>query len=367
MSRTAPEKPRCCLLISSLAGGGAEGVCVSVASGLADQGIATQLVVLTLQNAVFDKRLSAAVDLVNLDITKARNAFVPLIRQLNKAKPETLIAFNYELAVILVLIRPFLRFKHRLIARNINTLSSIAAVAQRSVSQRVLDFLVQRLYGTVDHIVNQCVAMQADLVSVIKSAAGKSSVIYNPVNPVIEQRAAETSPKANCPPYILCVGRLEAQKDFALAISAFAHFAKDNPTYQLKIIGTGSLESALRALACSLNIQDKVIFEGFSADPVPFYTAATFTLLSSSYEGFPNVLVESITLGIPVVAVNCPSGPDEIIMPQVNGILVQERSAESLAAAMQNAATFSWNANAIKTSATRFSHHRILQQWLELL
>jgi len=63
-------------------------------------------------------------------------------------------------------------------------------------------------------------------------------------------------------------------------------------------------------------------FEGFKKDMIPYYLSAKATVLTPLYEGFPNVLVESITLGTPAIAFNCPSRPSEIIVDGINGFLV---------------------------------------------
>lgn len=359
----------CCFLISSLAGGGAEGVCVNIANGLAgDDSLDIELLVLNMHKSVYHERLSSSVKLTVLGVSQARYAFIPLIRYLNKLQPEKLVVFNYELAVIIVLIKPFLRFKLEIIARNINTLSVDLGSQTASVKTSIMQQLLGHLYGKVDHIVNQCEGMQQDLLSTIQIAPNRTSVIYNPVNSYIEQHSTNnieiTQPAQ---PYILCAGRLELQKAFDLAIKAFTLLSLQYPQYRLKIVGEGSLEFELRALAEQLQIADKVDFEGFQRDILPYYQNAKFTLLTSRYEGFPNVLVESITLGTPIVAVKCPSGPDEIIVQGVNGYLVDSKDENILAGFMLAAVQQQWSRQQIMTTASRFSGSNIIRQWCELL
>src|SRR5690606_4579843 len=91
----------------------------------------------------------------------------------------------------------------------------------------------------------------------------------------------------------------------------------------LKLLGKGSLENELKKLAKDLGIEDRVIFEGFQEDVISYIISAKVVALTSLYEGFPNVLVESIALGTPVVSFDCQSGPSEIIIDGVNGYLVK--------------------------------------------
>ncbi|SNY51861.1 Glycosyltransferase involved in cell wall bisynthesis [Arsukibacterium tuosuense] len=355
-------------VISTLGGGGAEGVCTTVASGLADLGLDIELLVLNLRRAVYQDRLSSNVKLTSLNVSNARYSFLPLIKHLRKTKPERVVVFNYELAIILVLIRPFLGFKFQLIARNINTVSASLNTKSPSAKKRALRALVQRLYCKVDHVINQCEGMRKDLLNTLGLASSRTSVIYNPVNEIVEKQAQGNGiGRRNTSTDILCIGRLEPQKSFDLAITAFAVFATEYPDYRLIIAGQGSLEKDLKQLVQDLSLADKVNFVGFQADTVHYFSSAKFTLLTSLYEGFPNVLVESITLGTPVVSVNCPSGPDEIVVNGVNGYLVEDRTVDSIADAMKSAALTEWDHDAVKQTAEPFSRQNILAAWQSFL
>ncbi|WP_127470650.1 glycosyltransferase [Thiomicrorhabdus aquaedulcis] len=311
-------------LISSLAGGGAEGVCVNVANGLAEQGLQVDLVVLHLNNAAYHDRVSDKVNLVVLGVNHARYAGMALLKYILKQKPKTILVFNYELAVMLVMLRSIFYFKTRIIARNINTLSQKRNQAQGFWRKYVVKPLIDGFYCKVDHVINQCQAMREDLISLYPQLAEKSSVIYNPVAKHIEDYAkTHDLSQVEKQDYLLCVGRLEKQKAFHYAIEGFAGVANEFPNLRLKIVGQGSLEQVLKQCAVDLGVADRVDFEGFQKDMIPYYLHAEATVLTSLYEGFPNVLVESITLGTPVVAFDCQSGPSEIIHDGVNGYLVK--------------------------------------------
>lgn len=329
---------RITLLISSLAGGGAEGVCVNVANGLADHGWQVDLLILHTNNAAYLERVSPKVNLVVLGVNHARHAPLPLLRYIRHHKPEKMLVFNYELAVLTVMLRSLFRFKTKIIARNINTFSKNTTQPQGIWRRYIVTPLINHFYGQCDHIINQCQAMRDDLISVFPALADKTSVIYNPVAKHVEDYAnTHDLTQIKKQDYLLCVGRLEKQKAFHYAIEGFAGIANDFPTLRLKIVGQGSLEQSLKQCAQDLGVADRVDFEGFQADMIPYYLHAKATLLTSLYEGFPNVLIESITLGTPVVAFDCPSGPREIIQEGVNGYLVDYLSVEDLQQTCRNA------------------------------
>ncbi|WP_337841064.1 glycosyltransferase [Rheinheimera sp.] len=354
-------------LISSLAGGGAEGVCANLASGLAEQGMPLELVVLHMHNSVYHQNLSDKVCLSVLGVDQARYAFGPLIRHLNRARPARLVVFNYELAHLMVLIRPFLRFQFRLMARNINTFSANALTSGSWLQRWVVNPLQRFLYSRLDHVVNQCQAMRADLLAHVPIAAERTSVIYNPVNQRIEAAAALTEPAAQQPGYVLCVGRFERQKAFHRAIEAFSLVHAQYPELRLRFIGQGSQETMLRAQAHQLGLGGKVDFMGFAADTTVHYLEARCVLLTSLYEGFPNVLVEAITLGVPVVSVDCASGPAEIVRPEQNGVLLSGHSSDAIAHGLIQCLSRTWPGHQVKQSAEPYSNNRILADWAALL
>ena len=111
------------LIISSLNGGGAENICVSVANSFAKNGWNVDLVILNLFNETYLNRLSDNVNLVVLDVDHARYSFIPLLKYIYKSKIRTALVFNYELTVILVILRTLFKVNVKIISRNINTFS----------------------------------------------------------------------------------------------------------------------------------------------------------------------------------------------------------------------------------------------------
>ncbi|MDO6499529.1 glycosyltransferase [Photobacterium sanguinicancri] len=310
------------LLVGSLAGGGAEGVCVSLANGFSDAGYDVTLLVLNLNNAINQSRVSESVTLVNLDVSNVRYAFFTLRSYIKSNKIKQILVFDHLLSVLLVAIRYSLKSKFQIVSRNINTITKELNSYSSFWYKVIVKKLVISFYKKVDFIINQSKGMMDDLLDFYPEFNGRTIYIHNPVNEKISNAIVDTTTCAK-KDYFLCVGRLESQKAFHHAITSFSEFLVKHPHFQLKIVGIGELEESLKSLCASLNISDSVDFEGFQSDILPYYIGAKATLLTSKYEGFPNVLVESISLGTPVVSFNCPSGPSEIIKNGVNGFLVE--------------------------------------------
>lgn len=355
-------------MVSTLGLGGAQGVCINISNCLADKGWDVSLIVLNLNNATFQNQLSKKVKLKVLNIAKASYSLLHILIYLLKEKPTKILVFDYELTVILVFLKNVFGLEFKIIARNINTMSENLSHTTGIWNKYVYRPLVKLSYPRVDHIINQCNAMQDDLISIFPKLKYKSSVIYNPVAEYIENGI--TLNKINCPfdhEYILCVGRLETQKGFHLSIEAFANIAAQYPNLRLKIIGVGSLEKELRRRALELNVSERVDFEGLKSNLVLYYKNAKGTLLTSSYEGFPNVLIESITVGTPIISFDCPSGPSEIIINGINGFLVSNQYLDEFTKKLIDLLENKWDRDKIMETALRFSSKNIIKEYISLL
>lgn len=139
------------------------------------------------------------------------------------------------------------------------------------------------------------------------------------------------------------VGRLDSGKNHKLIIEAVKDFNAD-----LWIIGDGELKEELQKYINELNLNDKVYLLGKKENPFSFLSKADCFVFSSNYEGFPNVLVEALACGLPIISTDCQSGPREILAPTSNisfqlkdkiefaeyGILVPIKNVEKLKEAM---------------------------------
>lgn len=131
---------------------------------------------------------------------------------------------------------------------------------------------------------------------------------------------------------LIAVGRLAPQKGFDLLIQALAQLPKD---VRLVILGEGPLRSALQNLAQRLGVGGRVDLPGYSTDPQAEIAAADCFVLASRFEGSPNALVEALATGVPVVATDCPYGPDDILDGGRIAPLVPVNDVEALTTALR--------------------------------
>lgn len=330
-------KNKVVFFVSALSGGGAESVCVNIANGLGRRGINVDILVLHRVENGYESRVSSNVNLVDLKTKRARYAAPSILWYIFKNKPEEIVVFKYELIDLLVMLKLVFRLKLKVIGRNISVFGK-----RKEAKVGIRQAIIIRLFGEpierVDCVINQSYEMQKDLLTHLPSLKDKSVVIHNPVSTHIEAYRKNTRPikPAETPPYILCVGRLEEVKAFHHAVNAFAIVAERHQDLRLKFVGDGSLKPKLVAQTAELGLDDRVDFEGFQTDVIPYYENASLTLLTSNYEGFPNVLIESIVLGTPVVSFDCESGPREILDYGRYGKLVEPGNIDKLASAIDD-------------------------------
>ena len=168
---------------------------------------------------------------------------------------------------------------------------------------------------------------------------------------------------------ILAVGRLSEQKNFNLLINAFCNLNIQN--WKLYIVGEGELKEKLENKIYSLNIQNNVFLLGSKQNIDEYYNKAKIFVLTSTYEGFPNVLIEAMCFGLPCIASNCKTGPNEIIQHETNGYLFENNNTVQCTYYLNKLITnqdiciqFSLEANKIKE---QFTLNNLIKKWETLI
>lgn len=182
-------------------------------------------------------------------------------------------------------------------------------------------------------------AMKEDMIKRFYANADSISVIYNGVEFNDQELKNNDHHKIKGKEYnihLLNVGRLVKQKNQALLLEAFSKLSSN---YTLSIVGEGALQEDLIVLSKKLGIEDRVAFHGYQANVAGFYKSADAFVLSSDFEGFPNVLVEALYYGCQVISTDCPTGPAEILNNGEYGQLVPCGDAKNLALAIQDSTT----------------------------
>ena len=159
----------------------------------------------------------------------------------------------------------------------------------------------------------------------------KKVVIIN--NPLAEELVGQIKRDASKVNHIICVGRLDLQKNQELLIRAFSNIKRKD--WKLILIGEGQLRADYEKLIMDLNIVESVELAGNVYDVSKYYITAKIFVLPSNFEGFPNALIEAMSFGLACIATNCPSGPSEIIKDNENGFLIPVNDQKELEKKLQ--------------------------------
>jgi GalNAc-alpha-(1->4)-GalNAc-alpha-(1->3)-diNAcBac-PP-undecaprenol alpha-1,4-N-acetyl-D-galactosaminyltransferase len=130
---------------------------------------------------------------------------------------------------------------------------------------------------------------------------------------------------------VIAVGRLAEQKNYKGLINAFKNVVENDSEMKLYIYGEGNQRIILENLINTLGLANNVFLAGISMDVIERYKEADVFVLFSHGEGYPNVLMEALSMGVPSIAANCPvGGPADMIIDGINGFLVDPNDEVSL-------------------------------------
>jgi len=172
--------------------------------------------------------------------------------------------------------------------------------------------------------------------------------------------------------YVLFYGRLvDEVKDLKFLLRSFKASGISEKGYKLVLLGNGPDEAMLRNECYELGISEDVLFMPFMDNPASVISNAHCVVLTSKFEGFPMVLIESLSLGVPVISLDMVSGPNEIVKDGINGLLIKDRQEEAFAAGLQKMVLdteFYENCKkASKDTVADFTPREIQKQWVSLL
>lgn len=238
-------------------------------------------------------------------------------------------------------------------------------------------YLISKLYKKSDLLIGNSNGNVNDLVDNFNMPANKTHVIHNPIDIAkIEDIPALDSFFDNTYFNLITIGRLDIGKNHMMLIRAL--YQLSNPKIRLYIVGEGFMKEKLDALVRELNMENQIFLMGYESNPFKYLKTADLFVFGSNHEGFPNVLMEAMACGLPILTTNCQSGPSEImeletplkdLMITDYGILVPIKN-EAL---MSKGIDYFFNDNAylekckkqVKIRIKDFEKNKILQQYLD--
>lgn len=307
--------PRLALYLPSLRGGGAERVMVTLANAIAERGYTVDLVLAEATGAYLAE-VSPRVRVIDLKSSRVVISLPRLIRYLRRERPVAMLSAMGHANVIAILAQKLAGVKTRMVVSERNTYS-VASAHTKGWRAVTVKRLQRPAYLASDGIVAVSTGVADDLAKSLSIPRARIDVAYNPVvTDSLSTLADETTAlpwlTLGSSPLILGAGRLTKAKDFITLIRSFALVRATRPA-RLAILGEGELRAELETEAIKLGVDTDVVMPGFIDNPFAVMRQANLFVLSSAWEGLPNVLIQAMACGTPVVSTDCPSGPNEIL------------------------------------------------------
>ena len=347
-------KPKLLIFINTLQIGGAERVVslllnhlkddfeihLALYSKILDYTIPPEIKILDLQQPLFQNKIIRFLKLPQISLK--------VYRYCKKNNINNSVAFLYRPCYINAIMKSFWGYRGHVIMCE-GTHQTTMQESHSAIYRMFSKFMVMYSYKRADLILANSYAIQTDLIENFKIKT-PVRVIYNPVDLHFIKSYAAVQPDFVFEKdifHFITVGNLRKEKNQLLLIQAF--FTLKNLPCKLLIVGAGVMEEELKQKVKDLGLMHKIIFLGFDNNPFKFVSRSNCFILSSDVEGFPNVLIEALACGRPVISTDCSSGPRELLAPATDlhhraintfeigeyGILTPVKDVISLANAMK--------------------------------
>lgn len=357
------------VFVSFSGSGGVEKMILHLCKGLCDLGCRVDLVMAKSSSPHLDN-LPSGMNVIKLGSDHTFACLPRLIRYLRRHRPVALLAAK-ERAIRTALLAKMIAGGSTRFSARIGTTVSAALEGSPWLKKWVWYLPMRWTYPQADAIIAVSIGVAKDLSKILKIPQSDIHVIPNPVvtpqlDELIPTKALHPWFEEETVPVIMGIGRLTRQKGFDTLLKAFQRLRQNRPA-RLVILGDGEDRNELIMLTRSLRIDQAVAFFGFVPNPHDYAARASLFVLSSRWEGSPNVLTEMLALGIPVVSTDCPSGPREILAGGRYGPLVPVDDIEALFKAMERVLLNPLDKNQLRGAVREYTVEKSSRRYLRVL
>lgn len=315
----------------------------------------------------YAEELTGSVGLRYLRTSHRIGGVLHLLKYLKERKPVVVLTPFVQLTLLAVRTRSLFRVPMK-IYTNVHSTYSVdfAGLDPGKRKRRISD--MKRYYTRCDGIIAVSDGVAADFSNLTGIPEGKIQTIHNPI---VTDEMIQSSGKrpdhpwflADQPPVLLGMGRLIDSKNFDELIQAFVNVRRERAC-RLVLLGDGPARSDLELLANTSPSAEDILFLGHQENPFPYLRYSSLFVLSSSYEGLPSSLIESMAVGTPVVSTDCPHGPREILEGGRFGELVPVNDPDTLSDAIIRTLENPPDSLTLRTAAERFRDMHIARSYV---
>ena len=290
----------------SFSGGGAEKNILNIINQLCDNNIQIHLIVCTNKSDYLNQ-VNKSIKLHYLNKENVSSALLSIFNTFRVIKPDLVFTSALHLSIPILFYKKIVRAKFIKITR-IPTLPS-NKLAKKGLKTNIMNHLTRKLLNTSNYIVAQTNQMKDEIVEYYDSDYNKVIVINNIVDTKTILKLSNEEVKLPSGFRYIASGSLYSVKGFDLLIKAFSKHIESYPTDKLLIIGKETVEPGyqkyLEQLISVLNLNNNVFLLGYKSNPYKYYKNSDVFVLSSIKEGYPNVVLENIVIGNPILVTNC--------------------------------------------------------------
>ncbi len=354
-----------CILSSGLEVGGAERFSINLAKSITDQNIEVDLIIINKNNASL--KVSNKINVIDLNISKSRYAILKIINYVYVNKPNIFISTQNYLNIIAFISSLFCK-RTRFFLREANDPTK-NHIYKNPIKNMIFFYLIKLTYTYADKLISPSKGVMLNLKK-FYNLKREIHVINNMIDR--EKILIESNENIHShldlfkKPCIVNIGRLEKQKNHELLINTFKDVL-DIFKCNLIIIGDGTLKKDLQKKIRDLNIEKNVYILSNISNPYPFLKRSNVFVLSSNFEGFPNVLLEALMLGVKVISTNCESGPSEILENGKYGTLVETNNKNMLFSAIVNSLNNKESKKFTEVIYNKYNSMKISKEYISLI
>lgn len=328
-------------LLPNMQGGGAERVVLELISRL-DRRRFNVLLCLELKTGEYLADIPKDVELIQLGDVNSYKFLYRLQKLINEYNIDILHSHLTQMNIRAVFGKIIFRWKAKVILTEHNNFN-IKAKKSNELYSIIYAKAMRFLYSNADRVTTVSKGVACGLLEILRLKDDLVRVIYNPID--IDLIAHDCSRFENnlftnqqTKFKLVAAGRLVRQKGFDLLIQAL-HAIHEDINFELVILGEGQNKRELAGQIKNFDLECCIKILGFVERPWLVFSQADLFIMSSRWEGFGNVLIESLAAGTPVLATNCNFGPNEIILNGLNGWLTDDVTAESIEKALRKVLT----------------------------
>lgn len=328
------QKIRIAFFLPTFASGGVQKVFINIAKNI-DRAKFDPLIIVGKHEGPLAEHLSGDTEIHDLGGVNMRRAPIRLIRALRATGSQIVFSGTNSSNIASLTARCLMRQPPKTVIAEHTPMGIFLLDAK----WRALRYaLLRPLYRRADMIVVPLMALGEDLKTALKLPRLEIRELPNPV--LDDEDIGRSYDRPRLPglgardPYFVSAGRLSPEKGFDLLIESFAGLAEAAPRPHLVILGDGPERGALSGLVRQRNLADRVHLPGYESQPARFFQHSLGYVMSSRREAVPNVVLEAMAAGAPVIATNCSYGPRALVDGGKIGLLVEPNSPQALADAM---------------------------------